>query len=147
MPGRCAALNAAKNWTGEQAITPARDYRLSPGVVTEQCVNTILVAARSEASDHGPGAVANTSQVVVYSIGERIEIDSQFQAAHRRASAFKGILHCYLNGFVNADGLYLWRQLKLTGFSFLPSPNIAYAGIACYYEMFQPPGENFWADL
>lgn len=147
VPGKTAVLNAAKGWTGNRAITVPKDYGMAPGVLADRHVNSVLVGASTSTGDHGPGALANTSQVVVYSVGKRIEIDSQIQDAHRRASVIKGILHCYLNGFINADGLYIWKQLKLTGFSFLPEPYADYAGVACYYEMFQPPGENYWADL
>ena len=149
VPGRTAALNTAKGWTGERAIsTPPKDgYGLAPGELTDDFIEHVLVGASTSVADFGPGQLASTSQVVVYSVGKRIAIDKQVQDAHRRAAVIKGVLHCYLNGFVNVNGLYIWKQLKLTGFSFLPEPYANYAGIACYYQMFSPPGENFWADL
>ena len=147
IPTMTAALNVAKSWTGQKAISEPKSYGVAPGTLNDKFINSVLVGASTSTTDHGPGSMLNTSQVVVYSVGKRIEIDEQVADAHYRAAVIRGVLRHYLTGYVDTDGLYLWKLLKPTGVSFLPEPFVEYSGVACYYDMVQPPGVNFWSDL
>jgi hypothetical protein len=87
------------------------------------------------------------TRINVYSLGERISAKAQVRAAYMRTVVLRGILHHYLTGYVDADGLYLWKQLLSQGVTMLPEPYKQYSGLTCNYVLWQPPGDNYWADL
>jgi hypothetical protein len=130
LPGYIVAKNAAKGWTGNDAILPIADPKndiaIAPSVLTDDHIGKTLVGVSVDTSPEGIGGVfRNVAQVVVYSIDERIQSDRQVRVHWRRIEAIRTVLSWFLvkpegSGCVNASGQEVWRALEPTGYSMLP---------------------------
>jgi hypothetical protein len=147
VPVKTDAFNARMGLTGPREVPKPKDYGITPGVMTDKHLNMVLVGCSTNTVAESPGIFRNESQVVIYSIAPRIEIEKQVKAAHHRAAIIRGIMLKFLTDCYDSEGRCVWRQLEPTGVSFLPQPYADYAGVACYYQMKQTPDDNFWTSL
>lgn len=147
VPARTATLNTALGLTGNKAIPVPTGYGIAPGVLTDAYINQVVVGGSTTTRSGPPGCFFNDTEIVVYSVGERIEASLQIEDAHLRAAIIRGVLYKFHDGCYGQSGARLWRSLLPTGVSFLPEPFATYAGVACYYKLSQVPDENYWTPL
>lgn len=149
IPAKTTALNARLGLTGDRAIPIPKpeSFGVAPRVLSDAYVNSVLVGGATTTREQGFDAFQNETQVVVYSIGARIEDVQQLQDAHHRAAIIRGVLYHFRSTTVDDSGRVVWRVLAPTGVSLLPSPMDEYSGCACYFRMVQPPVENYWQEI
>jgi len=147
VPGKTAALNTALGLSGVEAIPVPKHYGLAPDRLTDEHIDTIQIGVATSTMQLSPGVFRNDSDLVIYSVGRRIEGPQQFTDCHRRAAVIRGILRAFQTGCIDSADRVLWSSLNPTGVSLLPEPYSEYSGAACYYKMVQFPGQNAWSGL
>lgn len=137
MPAKIDYINTQLGHPSGKGIKEPNGYYLAPGILTDTYINTILVGAATSTVAGSPKTFKNETQIVVYSIGRKIEVMEQVDDAFDRSGVIRGILYHFLTGCEDADGRQCWQLLEPSGLSMLPEAYANYAGVACYYRMVQ----------
>lgn len=122
LPAWIDAKNAAKDWTGLEAIPPIepRDIDVAPAVLTDEHIGKVLVKVAVETTPEGIGGVfRNKATVSISSIDERIQNGQQVSVHWRRTEAIRLCLFPFLSGCINDDGVRVWRSLVPTEYTLL----------------------------
>lgn len=130
--------------TGKKGIVKPRGYYVAPSALTDKYLNSVVVGGQTSTEVQHPGEFKNVTQVVIYSIHERIEIQEQYEDSMDRSGLIRGILRRYLTGCIDEQDRPVWRLLEPTGVTALPRQYAEYSGVALYYTMVQTPNLNNW---
>jgi len=137
-------VNGRLSLAGSRKIKKPAGYSIAPAKMSNHYINHICVGFSTDTTAQAPGVFRNDHTVIVYSIGERIEISEQIVQTLDRAGVIRGALYQFLTGCVDDHDRICWRLLEPQGVTFLPEAWSEYSGVSCLYKLVQPASSDNW---
>jgi len=137
-------VNEALSLTGSRKIKTPAGYSIAPAKMSNHYINHICVGFSTDTSAQAPGIFKNEHTVIIYSIGERVEISEQIVQTLDRGGLIRGALLQFLTGCVDDQERLCWRLLEPQGVTFLPEAWNEYSGVSCLYKLVQPASSDNW---
>lgn len=119
-----------------------KDVFVAPESLTDEYINSLIVAWSLDPRPMGTQAYLNTLHVTITDVQRRAEIRSQVDAKWYRVGIIRTFCNWFRAGYADSRNRMCWVQLDELGVEALPDKE--FYGVSLHLQITQGPGVNNW---